>query len=102
MEAVYYFEDKFKKDVDTLMSDEFFKRLGVLDREAKLMGTNKTSGYYLYVKADSPDKFKIAEDKITESKIPVTKLSSEEEKAVIEAIKREEEDAASGMGAIFG
>ncbi len=47
MEAVYYFEDKDKKEVDTLMSDEFFKRLGVLDREAKLMGTKRTSGYYL-------------------------------------------------------
>ena len=44
MEAVYYFEDKFKKDVDTLMSDEFFKRLGVLDREAKLMGTKQDLG----------------------------------------------------------
>ena len=102
MEAVYYFEDKVKKDVDTLESDEFFKRLGVLDREAKLMGTKKTSGYYLYVKADSPDKFKIAEDKIAASKIPMTKLSGEEEKAVIDAIKREEEEAAEGMGAIFG
>ena len=102
MEAVYYFEDKVKKDVDTLESDEFFKRLGVLDREAKLMGTKRTSGYYLYVKADSPDKFKIAEGKIAESKIPMTKLAGEEEKAVIDAIKQEEEEAASGMGAIFG
>ena len=102
MEAVYYFEDKDKKAVDKLVSDEFFKRLGVLDREAKLMGTKRTSGYYLYVKADSPDKFKTAQDKIAESKLPLTKLSGEEEKAVVEAIKREEEEAASGMGAIFG
>src|SRR5512134_556339 len=102
MEAVYYFEDKDKKDVDKLESDEFFKRLGVLDREAKLMGTKRTSGYYLYVKAESPEKFKVAEEKIAESKLPLTKLSGEEEKAVIEAIKREEEEAASGMGAIFG
>ena len=102
MDAVYYLEDKAKKDLDTLMSDEFFKRLGVLDREAKLMGTKKTSGYYLYVKADSPEKFKIAEEKIAESKLPVTKLSGEEAKAVIDAIQREEDEAASGMGAIFG
>ena len=102
MEAVYYFEDKDKKAVDKLVSDEFFKRLGVLDREAKLMGTKRTSGYYLYVKADSPDKFKMAQDKIAEAKLPLTKLSGEEEKAVVEAIKREEEEAASGMGAIFG
>lgn len=102
MEAVYYFEDKDKKEVEKLESDEFFKRLGVLDREAKLMGTKRTAGYYLYVKADSPDKFKIAEEKIAESKLPLTKLSDEEAKAVSDAIKREEEEAAEGMGAIFG
>ena len=102
MEAVYYFEDKDKKDVDKLESDEFFKRLGVLDREAKLMGTKRTAGYYLYVRADSPDKFKVAQEKIAESKLPLTKLSGEEEKAVIDAIKKEEDEAASGMGAIFG
>ncbi len=102
MEAVYYFEDKAKKDVEKLEGDEFFKRLGVTDREAKLMGTKRTSGYYLYVKAESADKFKIAEEKIAESKLPLTKISGEEEKAVIDAIKREEDSAAEGMGAIFG
>ncbi len=102
MEAVYYYEDKDKKAVDQLIADEFFKRLGVLDREAKLMGTQRKAGYYLYVKADSPDKFKVAEQKIAESKLPLTKMAGDEEKAVVEAIKREEEEAASGMGAIFG
>ncbi len=102
MEAVYYFEDKDKKEVEKLEADEFFKRLGVLDREAKLMGTKRTAGYYLFVKADSPDKFKIAEEKIAESKIPLIKLSGEEAQAVVDAIKREEDEAAEGMGAIFG
>ena len=102
MEAVYYYEDKDKKEVDKLIADEFFKRLGVLDREAKLMGTQRRAGYYLYVKADSPDKFKVAEQNIAESKLPLTKVAGDEEKAVVEAIKREEEEAASGMGAIFG
>jgi hypothetical protein len=102
MEAVYYYEDKNKKDIDGLLSDEFFKRLGPVDREAKLMGTKRTAGYYLYVRAENPDKFKMAEDKITESKIPVTKISGEEEKAVIDAVHKEEDEAAEGMGAIFG
>ena len=102
MEAVYYFEDKDKKEVEKLEADEFFKRLGVLDREAKLMGTKRTAGYYLFVKADSPDKFKVAEEKIAESKVPLTKLSGEEAQAVVDAIKREEDEAAEGMGAIFG
>ncbi|OPY27831.1 MAG: hypothetical protein A4E28_01814 [Methanocella sp. PtaU1.Bin125] len=102
MEAVYYYEDKNKKDVETLLADEFFKRLGPQDREAKLMGTARKTGYYLYVRADSEDKFKTAQDKITESKIPVTKLTGDEEKAVIDAVHREEDEAAEGMGAIFG
>jgi len=102
MEAVYYYEDKNKKDVETLLSDEFFKRLGPIDREAKLMGTQRKAGYYLYVRAENPEKFKMAEDKIAESKIPMTRLAGEEEKAVIDAVHREEDEAAEGMGAIFG
>ncbi len=84
MEAVYYYEDKNKKDVETLLSDEFFKRLGPIDREAKLMGTQRKTGYYLYINADNPDKYKMAQDKIAESKIEMTKLSGDEEKAVID------------------
>ncbi|MGA9141927.1 MAG: hypothetical protein WBZ29_17000 [Methanocella sp.] len=102
MEAVYYYEDKNKKDVETLLSDEFFKRLGPTDREAKLMGTQRKTGYYLYITADNPDKFKMAQDKIAESKIEMTKLSGDEEKAVVDAIHREQDEAAEGMGAIFG
>ena len=102
MEAAYHFDEKVKKDVETLISDEFFKRLGPILRDAKLLGTKRDSGIYLYIKADSPDKFKEAERRIAESKVPFVKLAGDEEKAVIDAVHLEEEEAASGMGAIFG
>jgi hypothetical protein len=102
MEAAYYFEEKHKADVEKLMLDEFFKRLGPISRDAKLLGTKRDSGVYLYVKAESPEKFQQAELRISESKIPFVRLAGDEAKAVVDAIHREEEEAASGMGAIFG
>lgn len=102
MEAVYYYESKDKAEVEKLMETEFFKRLGPLDREAKLLGTKRESGNYFYVKAESADKFKEAVHLIAESKIPFEKLSGDEEKQVCDAIHKEEEEAAEGMGAIFG
>jgi hypothetical protein len=39
---------------------------------------------------------------IEESKIPLTKLAGDEEKQVLDYIHNEEDEAASGMGAIFG
>ena len=102
MEIVYFYDAKHKKDVDTLLEDEFFKRLGPSVREAALIGGKRKEGYYLYVKAESADKMKTAEEKIATSKIPLVKLSGEEEKHVLNSIHEEEEAAASGMGAIFG
>ena len=102
MEAAYYYESKSKPEVEKLLEDEFFKRLGPTDREAKLLGNKRESGFYLYVKAASEDKFEEAVKKIAESKIELTKLSGEEEQMVFDAIRREEDEAAEGMGAIFG
>lgn len=102
MEAAYYYDSKIKADVEKLLEDEFFKRLGPVDREAKLLGTKRDSGFYLYVKAAAAEKFEEAVKKIAESKLPLEKLSGEEEKQVFDAIHREEDEAAEGMGAIFG
>jgi hypothetical protein len=102
MEVVYFYEEKEKKPVDKLLAEEFFKRLGPGVREASLMGAGRKTGYYLYVRAENPEKMKEALRLIEESKIPLTKLSGEEEKKVLDAIHKEDEEAASGMGAIFG
>jgi hypothetical protein len=102
MEVVYFYEDKDNKAVDTLLQEEFFKRLGPGVRDASMMGAGRKAGYYLYIKAENPEKMKEALRLIEESKIPLLKLSGEEEVKVIEAIHKEEDEAASGMGAIFG
>lgn len=102
MEAAFYYETKDKAEVEKLLEEEFFKRLGPTDRDAKLLGAKRESGFYLHVKASSEDKFKEAIKLIEESKIPFVKLSGDEEKMVFDAIKQEEDEAASGMGAIFG
>ncbi len=102
MEAVYYYEDKEKKAVDKLLEDEFFKRLGPSVREAAIMGTGKKTGYYIYVKADNPDKMTQAVKLIEESKIPIAKVTGDEEKHILDYVHNEEEEAAAGMGAIFG
>lgn len=102
MEAVYFYEEKDKKSVDKLLEDEFFKRLGPSVRDAGIMGTQRKSGYYLYVKADNPEKMKEAVRLIDESKIPVVKIAGDEEKHILDYVHKEEDEAAAGMGAIFG
>lgn len=102
MEVVYFYEEKDKKSVDKLLEEDFFKRLGPSAREAALMGTARKSGYYLYVKAENPEKMKEALRRIEESKLPLAKLSGDEERQVLDYVHKEEEEAASGMGAIFG
>jgi hypothetical protein len=102
MEVVYFYEDKDKKAVDNLLQEEFFKRLGPSTHEARLTGTKRKAGYYLHIKAESSDKMKEALRLIEESKLPLVKVTGDEEKEVIDAIHKEEEEAASGMGAIFG
>ncbi len=102
MEAVYFYEEKEKKPVDKLLEDEFFKRLGPSVRDAGIMGTQRKTGYYLYVRADNPDKMKEAVRLIEESKIPVVKIAGDEEKHILDYVHNEEDEAAAGMGAIFG
>ncbi len=102
MEAVYFYEEKEKKAVDKLLEDEFFKRLGPSVRDAAIMGTQRKSGYYLYVRADNPEKMKQAVKLIEDSKIPVAKITGDEEKHILDYIHKEEDEAAAGMGAIFG
>jgi hypothetical protein len=102
MEVVYFYEDTEKKSVDKLLDEEFFKRLGPTVREAAIMGTGHKTGYYLYVKAENPVKMTEALRLIDESKIPMKKCTGDEEKQVLDYVHKEEDEAASGMGAIFG
>ena len=99
MEAVYFYEDSISKNVLKVLEDDFFKRVGYTVRECcQLLGSER-KGYFLYIKANSED-IDRAEEKF--EGLGLEKLSGEEKKLVAAAFVAEEENAASGMGMIFG
>jgi len=98
MESVYFYEEDVSKDVSKILEDDFFKRLGYTVRECSLLGSER-KGYFLYIKANSED-IDRAEKKF--EGIGIKKLIGEELKIVTAAFIAEEENAASGMGMIFG
>ncbi len=98
MESVYFYEDKVSKDMAIVLEDDFFKRIGYTVRECKLLGSER-KGYFLYIKANS-EEIDRAEEKF--EGVGVEKLTGEEKKVVIEAFIAEAENAASGMGMMFG
>ena len=101
MENVYFYEDKVSKDVKKILeseADDFFKRLGFTVRECKLLGSER-KGYFLYLKANS-EELDRAEKKL--EGLGLEKLIGEEKKLVTNAFIAEEDNAASGMGMMFG
>jgi hypothetical protein len=101
MENVHFYEDKISKDVKKILEseeDDFFKRIGFTVRECNLLGSDR-KGYFLYLKANS-EELDRAEKKLEGLKLE--KLSGEENNIITAAFRAEEENAASGMGMIFG
>lgn len=101
MEYVYFYEDKVSKDVKKILEseeDDFFKRIGFTVRECKLLGSDR-KGYFLYLKA-SPEELDRADKKL--DGLGLQKLTGEEHKQILKAFIDEEENAASGMGMMFG
>lgn len=101
MENVYFYEEKVNKDVKKILEseeDDFFKRLGFTVRECNLLGSDR-KGYFLYLKASS-EELDRAEEKLEGLKFE--KLTGEENIIITAAFKAEEDNAASGMGMIFG
>lgn len=98
MESVYFYEDKVNKDVLIVLEDDFFKRLGYIVRECQLLGSER-KGYFLYIKANSED-IDRAEKKF--NGLGFEKLIGVELKVITEYINAEQDNAASGMGLMFG
>ncbi|TRZ88681.1 MAG: hypothetical protein D4R88_07275 [Methanosarcinales archaeon] len=101
MENVYFYEDKVSKDIKNILEseeDDFFKRIGFTVRECNLLGSDR-KGYFLYLKANS-EELDRAEKKL--EGFGLQKLTGEEQKLITRAFIAEEENAASGMGMIFG
>lgn len=98
MESVYFYDKKIEKEITKILKDDAFMRISYFVRESNVLHSGK-SGCILYVRA-SPEEIKLLEDKLTA--LDAEKITGTEEKTIIETFKKEEEDAASGMGMIFG
>lgn len=98
MESVYFYEDDVSQKILKILEDDFFKRIGYTVRECGLLGSQR-KGNFLYIKANSED-IDRAEEKF--AGIGLKKLIGDEKKEVTAAFISEEENAASGMGMIFG
>jgi hypothetical protein len=98
MEIVYSYEKKIEKDVLSILKDEEFMRISYVVRESDVLHGGE-KGYVLYVKASQEEADSIAQ-KFKD--IGVERITGEEEKVIIDTFKAEEENAASGIGLIFG
>ncbi|HIH43674.1 MAG TPA: hypothetical protein HA257_00910 [Candidatus Methanoperedenaceae archaeon] len=98
MENVYFYDEKASKDITKLLEDDYFKRLGYIVRECRLLGSQR-KGCFLYIKGQS-ENLDRAEEML--KKIGIEKLAGEEKKVIVKAILEEEDAAAQGMGLIFG
>ncbi len=98
MESIYFYEDDVAKEVAKALEDDFFKRLGYIVRECRLLGSER-KGYFLYLKANSEELDRV-EEKL--QGLGLEKIIGAEKKVIADAIVAEQENAASGMGMIFG
>lgn len=98
MESVYFYDKQIEKEITKIFKDDAFMRISYLVRESNVSHSGK-SGCVLYVRAN-PEEIKLLEEKLVVLK--AEKITGEEEKTIIETFKKEEDDAALGMGMIFG
>jgi hypothetical protein len=98
MEVVYFYEKKAEKDVLVLLKEEEFMRISHIIRESDVLHDGK-KGYILYVKASQEEADSMAQ-KFKD--MGVERITGEEEKTIIDTFKAEEENAASGIGLMFG
>lgn len=98
MEVVYFYEKKAEKDVLNILKDEEFMRISHIIRESDALHDGK-KGYILYVKASQEEADSMAQ-KFKD--IGIERITGEEENAIIDTFKAEEDNAACGIGLIFG
>lgn len=98
MESVYFYEKKIEKDVLGILRDDRFMRISHVIRESDVLHSGK-KGCILYIDAsqeETNDIYQRLKD------IGAEKVTGTEEKTIVDTFKAEEENAASGMGLIFG
>ncbi|MEI6103842.1 MAG: hypothetical protein WCP70_07830 [Methanothrix sp.] len=98
MELVYTYAMESSNDMQKMMDEEFWKRLGPTLRDCKAMGLEK-DGMCLYIKAR--DELVLEAQKLL-ADTPAKVLLGEEGEALLKAFRDEAEAAEAGMGAMFG
>ena len=98
MELVYTYAMESSNEMQKIMDEEFWKRLGPTVRECKAMGLEK-DGMCLYIKARDE---LVQEAQKLLADTPAKVLLGEEGEMLLKAFRDEAEAAEAGMGAMFG
>ena len=102
MKKVFAFEVSKKKELMAVLdadpyAEDSFARLGYKLREGKTLDEDENT-LYLHLSGDE-EFIKKAGEKLKEL---MKELKEEDEKRVLEKIEKEEEEAGSGFGSMFG
>jgi hypothetical protein len=98
MESVHFYEKDKEKNVFEILKEDAFMRISHVVRESNVLQSGKR-GCILYINASQDESDSIAQ-KLKD--VGTEKITGEEEKTIIETFKAEEENAASGIGLMFG
>ena len=98
MELVYIYPMEMSKEMQKMLDEEFWKRLGPTVRDCKAMGLDK-EGMCLYIKAK--DELAGEAQKLL-ADTGAKELKGEEGGSLLKAFREEAEAAEAGMGAMFG
>ncbi|MDD2754210.1 MAG: hypothetical protein PHS80_01650 [Methanothrix sp.] len=98
MELVYTYTMDSSKDMNKMLDEEFWKRLGPTVRECKAMGLEK-EGMCIYIKAK--DELAAEAQKLL-ADTAAKELKGEGAEVLLKAFRDEAEAAEAGMGAMFG
>ncbi len=98
MELVYTYPMESSKEMQKLLDEEFWKRLGPTVRECKAMGLEK-EGMCLHIKAK--DELAAEAAKLL-AETAAKELKGQEGEKLLQAFQEEAEAAEAGMGAMFG
>jgi len=97
MESVYFYDKKIETEIIKVLKDDVFMRVSYVIKDPPPSSTR--DGHFLYIQAN-PEEIKLLEEKLMT--LSVEKIMGDEKIMIIDAIMAEEENAASGIGMIFG
>lgn len=96
METVYFYESKFENEIKKILGTDEFMRISFT---TKIGGNKEKVGYHIYLIGNQEEIINLERKLDT---IGVEKVSEEDEIIIIKKFKEDAENAACGMGMIFG